>query len=119
VCSGFIIYILTGFDDFDNVIVQQASCLSSYTFYSKDFLATQDDMQRKNYSAPRIHINIGRKPTEWLGILILIGGITAARLIIAFALSGWGEPGTVTGRVAGIDCSLCYGGWQRCRVLFV
>jgi hypothetical protein len=32
VCSGFIIYILTGFDDFDNVIVQQASCLSSYQY---------------------------------------------------------------------------------------
>jgi hypothetical protein len=28
--SGSITYILTGFDDFDNVNVHQASCLSSY-----------------------------------------------------------------------------------------
>jgi hypothetical protein len=30
VCSGSITYILTAFDDFDNVNVHQALCLSSY-----------------------------------------------------------------------------------------
>jgi hypothetical protein len=75
------------------IIFKKIETIPIETFYSKDFLATQDEMQRKNYSTPRIHINIGKKPTEWLGILILIGGsFTAARLMIAFALSGWGEP---------------------------
>jgi hypothetical protein len=37
VCSGSITYILTGFDDFDNVNVHQALCLSSY------FLSTNNN----------------------------------------------------------------------------
>jgi hypothetical protein len=37
---------------------------------------------------------IGKKSMKMLGILSLIGSLTAAPLMVAFALSGWGEPGT-------------------------
>lgn len=31
---------------------------------------------------------------RWLGLLSLLGGISAVPLMVAFAVSGWGEPGT-------------------------
>jgi hypothetical protein len=43
-------------------------------------------------------MNIGKKPTKWLGILSLIGGVTAVLLMIAFASTGWGAPGTTAYR---------------------
>jgi hypothetical protein len=43
-------------------------------------------------------MTIGKKPTKWLGILSLIGGVSAVALMIAFALTGWGAPGTAAYR---------------------
>jgi hypothetical protein len=76
------------------IIFKKIETIPIEPFYSKDFLATQDEMHRKNYSTPRIHINIGKKPKEWLGMLSPAGSFTGVPLMIAFALSGWGEPGT-------------------------
>jgi len=36
----------------------------------------------------------GNKWTKVLGILSLVGGITVVPLMIAFARTGWGTPGT-------------------------
>jgi hypothetical protein len=63
-------------------------------------------------------MNIGKKPTKWLGILSLIGGVTAVPLMIAFAITGWGAPGTAAyrtyellNRLMAISLLLMAAGW--------
>lgn len=43
-------------------------------------------------------MNPGNNLTRWLGVVSLAGGFTAFPLMIAFALTGWGEPGTAAYR---------------------
>jgi hypothetical protein len=43
-------------------------------------------------------MNEGKKLIRWLGVLSLVGGFTALPLMIAFAITGWGGPGTVAYR---------------------
>ena len=35
---------------------------------------------------------------RWMGLLSLLGGISAVSLIVAFASASWGEPGTAAYR---------------------
>jgi hypothetical protein len=58
------------------------------------------------------------KKGKWLGMLSLLGGVIALPLITAFALTGWGEPGTAAyqtyeslNRLTSIALLLMISGW--------
>ena len=63
-------------------------------------------------------MNTRNKPTKLLGLLSLAGGLAAIPLMIAFALTGWGAPGTAAyrtyellNRLMAIALLLMAGGW--------
>jgi hypothetical protein len=43
-------------------------------------------------------MNPGSKLTRWLGVMSLAGSLSAVPLMLAFALTGWGAPGTAAYR---------------------
>jgi hypothetical protein len=56
---------------------------------------------------------------RWLGLLSLLGGISAVPLMVAFAATGWGEPGTAVyqtyetlNRLAAFALLLMVPGWS-------
>ena len=59
------------------------------------------------------------KQTRFLGILSLLGGITAVPLLIAFAMTGWGAPGTAVyeryellNRLTAVSLLFMLAGWM-------